>query len=1277
MRTINYSYRGSHCNIWEHPPSDPPLAKLDYFLAEDESIAAERSGDHVNQFNSPVVVSSFSIGCWNGQRVETNGFGAFRWFYFGRSAGIQGDVWCHGYQLGKLTDFTYTYPLPADLPFRHQNGGDHPLQEWDGLGIMTSMEWDSGNLAAIHYADTSSSYNDWANPGNSDLPDTNRIHNTGHHWLFKKTDERNLSTTYRRDSRRRITDIGHPDGSSEHFDYNEWNQVTSHTMPSGAIQTYEYDGFHRLQREHNSVDYGHPAEDYKFYTYYGPGNHPEWTGLVEKVIEGRARRDGQGDGAVTARMTYNGRHQVTSVEYASTDNSHPTVQYQYDHYGNCIAIIDEWLHRKDFTYDSYRRCTSYTEQLDTPGWDGNGTVASRRWDWIYDRYIDGLGLRGAYTHTSKEWRVQIEPEFNEAHERRMTARWFDMNNRIILEQTGWIQPGQGPLGTWYTSPDIETHRFTYDKNGQKHTYTDPRNRTTTYVYNERNRLWKTIEEPMPGSDITSRTTETQYDPTGNKVLVRFPDGKTQQWPNYTAFGQPLQFIDELGKNTDLTYLQWGPMKKLHTVTTHRETGAGSEDQVTTFSYDPMGRPTQTLFPDNSKEVSTYEFGQLQTWQNRRGWTKFIDYDVRGREASYSWDDGRTSSVSKVWDKANRLQTIGNNVSLIDYTYDSAGQVLVEGSIVRGSAGTGTTSVRKQVSYCRYPSGEVSRLTYPNGSTIVHRAYTARGQLHEVGSDGGSVSYTYLPDGKVENQVYTTGVQTHFEYDGRGMIKSVSHKKGTQNLAYREYWRDDRDRITAWKRGTDYSLNHMEDGRGDRYGYDWDGQLTNAVYRALDPETDNPREAMRGDVFQYDALGNRWGWNNVANRGQAYFALKNNGLNQYHTWFTFPTNYDDDMGGDWGSPGHANGVLMQEGYITASFNALNQPMAIFSPAHFNNLQPLFVWFGYDPLGRCVKRWIGSETDNDVASNPAEYFYYDGWNLIQEGSSANNAAWLYVHGGRVDEIVASHAGGTWNYHHYDARGHCILLTNTNGDIREQYDYDAFGFPYFYRADGIKLVSSEQWGNRFLFTGREWLSDLRIYDFRNRMYQPELGRFLQPDSKEFDAGDYNLYRYCHNDPVNKSDPTGLMPDALVSEPEARDVAPTVVGASVATIGILAVAPAVEAAGGAALTLAGRIPILARAIAALSGAAAGGSRINLKEGSAFIAVVSKDGKIAGTGSIASSHAALVQKVFGGNLPQGATAVTVGKLNGQIFVQTSRTFSGNQLPAAKHVIEAIKKKYE
>ncbi len=1140
MRQIRYSYRGSGCLPTQKPaPGFEPYqdAPLDYFYASPTSIAAEKSWrGFTNNPNVPIPVSTFGLGCFDGTRSESNGLGGFRKFFYGRSAGAQGIYHCMGYQLAKLTDFTTGDPLAPGLPFERQNYlTGEPRQIWDARGILTETVHTDGSgfpneVQHVGALDGSSYKYDRVNPGNSDAQDFTRVPNPYHHWLFSKTDEGNQTTYYTRDSLRRVKQISHPDNSFEYFTYNVLNQVTSHTLPSGAVQHYCYDSAGVLQKEWNSVDGESAATTY---TYYDSSNHPEWTGLVATELNPRAAVNGA---AYSAMMEYNGRFQITKVHYPPTGgNSDPTVTYGYDSNGDCTSIIDEMGHTSFYTYDDYRRCIRYTEPLNARDWSGNldAIVPDRTWDWFYDRWIEGgVGQRDAYAHTKNEWRIQIEPAFNAAGDRRMTARTHDLQNRIATESTGWIQPA-GTIGNWYWSvPDGENHSWTYDENGQKQTYTDPQGRLTTYTYDLRNRLKDTIETKRADQSVNPTTT-ILYDTTGNKTQVTFPDGKTQHWNDYDPFGQAWTFIDERNNTTNLSYI-WGPMKKLLSVTTYRlRDGGGTEDQPTTFLNDGMGRLRQTSFPDGSHEDSSYEFGQLKTWKTRKNQTKTIVYDARGRALSHAWDDqsggcnpgtdtAATPCISRSWDDANRLASITNKWSSIDYGYDDAGQVIWEGDEIAGSGG------RTQTNYYRYPDGSVAHLHYPGGAFVRHD-YTARGQLAATGWDDDNnnwwmqlAHYSYLSDGKVGQVDYGNGVRSAIGYDERGFINAIDHYNFPANHDYsaRQYWRDDRDRITAFQKSYNPGANPMEDGRGDRFRYDEEGQLVEAWYGATNPSVSGGGNS-RYDGFGYDALGNRTQNNYVASRGLTSFYRRDNGLNQYSSWTPSIIYHDDNYPG-WSWPG--NGVTMAEGWVTASYNALNQPIAIWSP---NMPAGAFTWFGYDPLGRCVKRWVSDS--GDIYSNPATYFQYDGWNLLQEGMNAWGPARVYVHGNRVDEIVWSYNTFTGDqaFHHYDARGHCTLLTDNLGSILEQYEYDAFGEPYFYDSAGVATTVNGQagspFGNRFLFTGREWLSDLRLFDFRARMYQPELGRFLQPDPKQFAAGDYNFYRYCHNDPVNHLDPSG----------------------------------------------------------------------------------------------------------------------------------------------------------
>ena len=123
--------------------------------------------------------------------------------------------------------------------------------------------------------------------------------------------------------------------------------------------------------------------------------------------------------------------------------------------------------------------------------------------------------------------------------------------------------------------------------------------------------------------------------------------------------------------------------------------------------------------------------------------------------------------------------------------------------------------------------------------------------------------------------------------------------------------------------------------------------------------------------------------------------------------------------------------------------------------------------------------------------------------------------YVHGPGVDEPLVWYEGSTttaksWLY--ADHLGSIIGTANSAGTSTAIHSYGPFGEP------------NVTTGVRFRYTGQQYLGGLNLYYYKARFYSPALGRFLQTDPIGT-ADDLNLYAYVGNNPVNFSDPTGLI--------------------------------------------------------------------------------------------------------------------------------------------------------
>ncbi|MCH8911075.1 MAG: VCBS repeat-containing protein [Chloroflexi bacterium] len=182
---------------------------------------------------------------------------------------------------------------------------------------------------------------------------------------------------------------------------------------------------------------------------------------------------------------------------------------------------------------------------------------------------------------------------------------------------------------------------------------------------------------------------------------------------------------------------------------------------------------------------------------------------------------------------------------------------------------------------------------------------------------------------------------------------------------------------------------------------------------------------------------------------------------------------------------------------------------------------------------------SDTDGDGLNDQAEVLAHtDPANPDTDGDGLSDGAEVNVHGtdpltadtdgdGLIDSVDPSPLEGVI-YRHADHLGSSVIVTDADGAVMRLVVYR----PYGEAVDAGAMVPAT--APEFGFTGQRSLQAAGIYDYGSRMYDPALGRFLQPDSivsEPFNPQSLNRYAYVLNDPINLIDPTGSTPTLTAS--------------------------------------------------------------------------------------------------------------------------------------------------
>ncbi|MFN8523147.1 MAG: polymorphic toxin-type HINT domain-containing protein [Chloroflexota bacterium] len=721
--------------------------------------------------------------------------------------------------------------------------------------------------------------------------------------------------------------------------------------------------------------------------------------------------------------------------------------------------------------------------------------------------------------------------------------------------------------------------FAYDAVGRITSVTDLHGRTWSYLHDKENRLQFAYSPSVGG--YSNFGIEQRYDAVGN--LIYRKDGN-DQWMQY-VYDERDALVEVRESLSDWRFVSMPPSSMILTRYAYDNHGrmsrltraaTSADERVTDYQHDGLGRlRTELQYPSyqpgappsfGSPLTTTMDYDRngnrtvLKQPRDAGAAQTTYDYDTLDRLTQINYTDASMEDVVYQYDRNGNRLWMMHGTSATAYFYDERDmltQVSLPGSVA--------------VQYRYDADGRRRRLIYPGetGNEHVDYLYDLRGRVVQL-SDWGSrtTTYQYELDGQLAGVSAFNGTQTTYTYDPARRLTSVCHWQtapaiqpscaATNIIAKTSYTLDrngnrthvDDSMVYAGSyapavvdpnftpapfptpgrnpTGSGPNATPQPAGRGasgttapvDSIPDHDFSQLNVQQVSGISYTYDNLNRLVGAAVgsttwtYQYDQVGNR---TFTDRRGvSSYNYDKADRLTRVVVNGT-PNTYLADANGN--LIGKQLGDPPVPGAASVSY-AYDQANRLIQVASGNGWSPHVptTTFTYDGDGKRTRmqqeNHVAVELHHDVAGGLPV--------VLDDGSNR------YVWGPNGLAYQVNMATGVASAYHADGQGSVRAITagrtaiNQPALVLQTYAFDEFGVPILSKATFSGFTPS----NPFTYTGEQTDPELGLINLRARMYDPNLGRFLQRDviwGSSWTPTSLNRFTYAMANPVTLVDPSG----------------------------------------------------------------------------------------------------------------------------------------------------------